>query len=139
MTERQHFLDDVLFYDITSSYFEGSKCLIAKYGYSRDHRPDNQQIVLALMITKEGYPFYWQVMEGNTTDITTIETLVANIKQRFKIKTCTLVFDRGMVSADNLACIEQGELRYISAMDKNEIKKTGVLDLAIPEAISLDD
>lgn len=139
LTERQHCLDDILFYDITSSYFEGSKCLIAKYGYSRDHRPDNQQVVIALMITKDGYPFYWQVMEGNTTDITTVEALVANIKQRFKIKTCTLVFDRGMVSADNLACIEQGELWYISAMDKNEIKKTGILDLAIPEAISLDN
>ena len=70
------FSQDALFYDLTSSYFEGSKCVLAEFGYSREHRPDRQQIVLALMITRQGYPFYWQVLEGNTQDVTTVEALV---------------------------------------------------------------
>ena len=90
---------DAFFYDFTSSYFEGSRCVIAKLGYSRDHRPDREQLVIALMITPEGYPFYWRVLAGNTQDITTIESLVSDIKRRFGIEHCTLVFDRGMVSA----------------------------------------
>lgn len=113
--------------------------MLAKFGYSRDHRPDREQIVIALMITEEGYPFYRQVLDGNTTDITTVEALVINIKKRFGIKNCTLVFDRGMVSADNLSFIQQEGLWYISAMDKDEIKATGILDSAMPEPASLDD
>lgn len=139
LKQENKFTEDALFYDITSSYFEGSKCVLAKFGYSRDHRPDREQIVLALMITREGYPFYWQVLEGNTQDITTVETLVTNIEKRFGIKSCTLVFDRGMVSADNLALIQKNELWYISALDKDEIKPTGILDIAMPEPVSPDD
>ncbi len=129
---------DAFFYDITSSYFEGSRCVIAKLGYSRDHRPDREQIVIALMITPEGYPFYWRVLTGNTQDITTIESLVSDIKQRFGIEHCTLVFDRGMVSADNLQTIGHGELQYVSAMDADEIRTT-LLDDVMPDAATPDD
>lgn len=59
-------VSDVYFYDITSCYFEGSRCILSALGYSRDHRSDREQIVIALMITPEGYPFYCRVMEGNT-------------------------------------------------------------------------
>lgn len=121
------------FYDITSSYFEGSRCVIAKLGYSRDHRPDREQIVIALMITPEGYPFYWRVLEGNTQDITTVEALVADVKNRFGIQQCTLVFDRGMVSASNLQAIADQKYQYVSAMDKDEIRTT-LLDLVMPDA-----
>jgi transposase len=133
LKQQSKFSDEALFYDITSSYFEGIKCVLAKFGYSRDHRPDKEQIAIALMITKEGYPFYWKVLEGNTQDITTVESLVDTIKNRFGIKSCTLVFDRGMVSADNLALIERKDLSYISALDKDEIKSTGILDISIPQ------
>ncbi|MFZ3172370.1 MAG: hypothetical protein WA118_10355 [Carboxydocellales bacterium] len=54
------------FYDITSTYMEGSQCVIAKLGYSRDHRPDLEQIVITLIVTPQGSPFYWKVLEGNT-------------------------------------------------------------------------
>lgn len=139
LIETGKFSEDVLFYDITSSYFEGSKCVLAEFGYSRDHRQDRQQIVLALMITKEGYPFYWQVLAGNTQDITTVENLVTTIKKRFGIKSCTLVFDRGMVSKDNLAFIREKDLWYISALDKDEIKSSDIFELALPEPVSPDD
>lgn len=139
LKQKGKFSEDVLFYDITSSYFEGSKCVLAEFGYSREHRPDRQQIVLALMITREGYPFYWQVLKGNTQDVTTVEALVDTIKERFGIKSCTLIFDRGMVSHDNLALIQEKELWYISALDRDEIKSTGILDLAMPEPVFPED
>jgi len=126
------------FYDITSSYFEGSRCVIAKLGYSRDHRPDREQIVIALMITPEGYPFYWRVLEGNTQDITTIEALVDDVKNRFGIQQCTLVFDRGMVSAGNLQAIIDQKYQYVSAMDKDEIRTT-LLDQVMPTAVNLEN
>jgi transposase len=126
------------FYDITSSYMEGSRCVIAKLGYSRDHRPDRGQIVIALMITPEGYPFYWQVLDGNTQDITTIEPLVHNLKRKFGIEQCTLVFDRGMVSKENLEHLTDQGHQYVSAMDKDEIRTT-VLDLVMPEAAKPED
>lgn len=132
MEEKGHSFEHGMFYDITSSYFEGSKCIIAKYGYSRDHRPDCQQIVIALMVTEDGYPFYWQVLDGNTADVPTIESMVDHIKQRFRIKNCTLVFDRGMVSIENLKYIRQNELSYISAMDKDEIRGLDIFDDAMP-------
>lgn len=71
------------FYDITSTYMEGSQCVIAKLGYSRDHRPDREQIVIALMVTSQGFPFYWKALEGNTQDITTLPRVVSDLKQRF--------------------------------------------------------
>lgn len=126
------------FYDITSCYVEGSRCVIAKLGYSRDHRPDREQIVIALMITPEGYPFYWRVLEGNTQDITTIEPLVSDLKLKFGIEHCTLVFDRGMVSQENLEHITNQGHKYVSAMDKDEIRTT-LLDLVMPEAATPQD
>lgn len=138
LKKRQRIHSEAFFYDITSSYFEGSRCVIAKLGYSRDHRPDREQIVIALMITPEGYPFYWRVLDGNTQDITTVETLVHDVRERFGIERCTLVFDRGMVSAGNLKTIEQRQLKYVSAMDKDEIRTT-LLDEIMPEAATPED
>lgn len=138
LKRRQRIHSEAFFYDITSSYFEGSRCVIAKLGYSRDHRPDQEQIVIALMITPEGYPFYWRVLDGNTQDVTTVEALVQDVRKRFGIERCTLVFDRGMVSAGNLKAIEQRQLKYVSAMDKDEIRTT-LLDEVMPDAATPED
>jgi transposase len=128
--------EKAVFYDITSSYFEGSKCIIATYGYSRDHRPDRLQVTLALVITPQGYPIYWRVMPGNTTDITTVEDLLQDLRQRFGIEECLLVFDRGMVSEDNLTAIETQSLTYISAIDRNEIPKLHLLPSHFQDLVS---
>lgn len=138
LVKRQKMSTDAFFYDITSPYFEGSHCVIAKLGYSRDHRPDREQIVIGLMITPEGYPFYWCVLEGNTQDVTTIESLVMDVKNRFGIEHCKLVFDRGMVSAANLQAIEKASFQYVSAMDQDEIR-TLLLDKVMPEAATPED
>ncbi|MDO9565423.1 MAG: IS1634 family transposase [Candidatus Desulfaltia sp.] len=124
--------ENTVFYDITSSYFEGTKCVLVAYGYSRDHRPDRKQVVIALIITPEGYPLYWQVMPGNTQDVTTVEELLCKIKERFGIEECLLVFDRGMVSAHNLDAISGQMLTYVSALDKDEIRTLGILEPEFP-------
>ncbi|WP_045576918.1 IS1634 family transposase, partial [Desulfosporosinus sp. I2] len=127
------------FYDITSTYMEGSQCVIAKLGYSRDHRPDLEQIVIALMVTPQGSPFYWKVLEGNTQDITTLPGVVNDLKQRFGLKTCHLVFDRGMVSGDHLDLLEAQGLTYLSAMDKDEIACHPLFQEFVPKPVSKND
>jgi len=127
---------NAVFYDITSSYFEGSKCILASYGYSRDHRPDRQQVVIALVITPDGYPIYWQVMPGNTQDVSTVEDLLVVLQKRFGIKKCLLVFDRGMVSGANLKAIAGKNLTYISALDKDEIRGFGFVEAEFPAFVA---
>ncbi len=127
------------FYDITSTYMEGSQCVIAKLGYSRDHRPDREQIVIALMVTPQGSPFYWKVLEGNTQDVTTLPGLVKELKQKFGLNTCHLVFDRGMVSSDHLDLLEKQELTYLSAMDKDEIARNPLFQEFLPQPASKEN
>ncbi|MFZ5986515.1 MAG: IS1634 family transposase [Bacillota bacterium] len=127
------------FYDITSTYMEGSHCMIAKLGYSRDHRPDLEQIVIALLITPQGSPFYWKVLEGNTQDVTTLPGVVNDLKQRFGLKKCHLVFDRGMVSSEHLNLLETQELTYLSAMDKDEIACHPLFQEFVPGPASKED
>lgn len=127
LKQRGETADQAVFYDITSSYFEGTKCILAAYGYSRDHRRDRLQVTIALVITPQGYPLYWKVMPGNTTDVTTIEGVLHDIEQRFGLTECLLVFDRGMVSEDNLCEITSQKLTYISAIDRDEIPKLHLL------------
>jgi transposase len=113
--------DPAVIYDITSTYFERTRCTLAFKGYSRDHRPDKLQIVIAMAVTAEGYPFYWKVYKGNTQDVSTTRDFVDSITMLFGIKNFVLVFDRGMVSDDNIKYIEENKYRFISAIDKNEI------------------
>lgn len=127
---------NTIFYDITSSYFEGTKCILASYGYSRDHRPDPQQIVIALVVTPDGYPLYWQVMPGNTQDVTTVEDLLTVLQKRFGIEQCLLVFDRGMVSGDNLKAIAEKNFTYVSALDKDEISGLGFVEPEFPSLLA---
>lgn len=113
--------DPAIIYDITSTYFERTRCTLAFKGYSRDHRPDKLQIVIAMAVTSEGYPFYWKVYKGNTQDVSTTKDFVDSITKLFGVKNFVLVFDRGMVSDDNIKYIEENHYRFISAIDKNEI------------------
>jgi transposase len=116
-------LDDyeLIFYDITSSYFEQSACELAKYGLSRDHRRDKKQLILALAVTKKGFPFYWKVFPGNTADTKTVKEFVSEIKDRFHIKKACLVMDKGMVSNSNLEKIEADEFDYVVTLRRSSI------------------
>jgi transposase len=89
---------DVLFYDLTSTYFEGEAEEIpkAKRGYSRDHRPDCLQVVIALVITPEGFPLAYEVLDGNTSDRTTLRGFLDRIETTYGQARRVWVMDRGI-------------------------------------------
>ena len=96
---------DVLFYDLTSTYFEGEAEEIekAKRGYSRDHRPDCLQVIIALVITPEGFPLAYEVMDGNTSDRTTLRGFLDHIEKAYGKARRVWVMDRGIPTEALLA------------------------------------
>ncbi len=122
---------NLIFYDLTSTYFEGQGCPLAEFGYSRDRRPDKKQILLGLLVTDEGIPIAHQIYNGNISDKSTVKQTIDTLKKRFQIKRCIFVGDRGMVSEENLNYLIQEECPFIVALRKrnsNEVKnilKTG--------------
>jgi len=106
---------DILLYDLTSSYFEGlaEHNDLAKRGYSRDHRSDCKQIVLALVVTREGFPLAHQTLAGNTRDLQTVRQIITNIEARFGQSQRVWVMDRGMISEDTLAFLNEPGRRYL--------------------------
>ncbi len=112
----------LVFYDITSSYFEGWNCPLGEFGLSRDHRKDRLQLLLALGVTKEGFPFYWKVLPGGLHDSVTVKEAATSLKKRFPVKDCYLVMDKGMVSKDNLKFLEEEGFFYIVTIPRNQVK-----------------
>jgi hypothetical protein len=97
---RRHLEDGVLvLYDVSSSYFEGRRCPLARYGHSRDHRKDRPQIVYGLLCTREGLPIAVEVFDGNTADPSTLSAQIEKVKDRFGISRLVLVGDRGMITS----------------------------------------
>jgi len=105
-----------LYYDITSSYFKGHRCIIAEYGYSRDHRKDREQIVIGLVTTPDGFPIKCDIYPGNTTDKTTIAGEVEQLLQRYPIKEFVFVGDRGVLTGPNLEAIRGLEQQCVMVL-----------------------
>src|SRR5271165_5524996 len=76
---------DVLLYDLTSSYVEGAaeNNPMMSRGYSRDHRPDCEQMVIALIVNREGFPFSYETFDGNRADVTTMETILRMVERKY--------------------------------------------------------
>jgi len=110
-------------YDLTSSYFEGKNCQIAMYGYSRDHRPDRQQIVIGLVMV-DGIPVYHEVFEGNTADKSTLSGIAEKLKTKFNLKSPTIIADRGLITQGNLQMLETDKRKYILGFSKRNNKLT---------------
>ena len=127
----------IIFYDLTSSTITGSKCSLARFGHCKEGF--KLHIVLSLIISYQGYPFYWEVMEGNTADVNTIVELLEKVKKEFNLKEVTLVFDRGMVSEDNLNQIEKEKLKYISALDKDQIATFSEIEFSLFESFNCEN
>jgi len=104
---------NALFYDITSSYFEGAGPPLASRGYSRDKRPDRPQVNIGLVITEEGYPITSQLFPGHVPDKTTVEGTCQRLREDFAIESCVFVGDRGMITDDNLEVINSYSYNYI--------------------------
>src|SRR4029077_17490690 len=89
----------LVLYDLTSVYFEGRGPQgLGAYGFSRDHREDRPQILLAVATDTEGVPIHLEVLRGNRADTTTLHGLLASLKRRFGIQQAIFVFDNGMSS-----------------------------------------
>ena len=119
--------NEVLLYDVTSTYFEGQAEANpqAQRGYSRDHRPDCKQVCIALVVTFDGFPLGYEVFAGNTHDSRTLQMIVATMEARHGMLGRVWITDRGMASADNLAWLRQTGRRYIIGAPKSELKKFG--------------
>jgi hypothetical protein len=96
---RRHLSDGTLvLYDVSSSYVEGRCCELARFGHSRDSRPDKMQIVFGLLCAADGCPVAIEVFEGNTGDPSTLGNQIAKLKERFGLKRVIMVGDRGMIT-----------------------------------------
>jgi transposase len=126
--------NEVLLYDVTSTYFEGQAAANpqAQRGYSRDHRPDCKQVCIALVVTFDGFPLGYEVFAGNTHDSRTLQTIVATMEARHGVLGRVWIADRGMASADNLAWLRQTGRRHIIGAPKSELKKFAS-ELALPD------
>jgi transposase len=117
--------NEVLLYDVTSTYFEGLADANpqAQRGYSRDHRPDCKQVCIALVVTFDGFPLGYEVFAGNVHDARTLQTIVTTMEARHGMLGRVWITDRGMASAENLAWLRQTGRRYIIGAPKSELKK----------------
>lgn len=105
---------DLVFWDTTSTYFEGEGPEgLAEYGHSRDHRPNRRQIVVGVLMTRDGYPVAHEVFPGNTADIATFRVVLEQVKSRFRLGRVVIVADRGMISEALLQAMEQAGMEYI--------------------------
>jgi len=116
---------DLLLYDITSTYFEGQAAANpqAQRGYSRDHRPDCKQVLIGLVVTRDGYPLGYEVFAGNRNDGTTVQEIVTRMESRYGREQRIWVLDRGMVSEATLDWLRQRGSRYIVGTPRSRLKQ----------------
>lgn len=107
---------NLVFYDVTTLYFETFKDdSLRKSGFSKDGKSNQPQILIALVVNRDGYPIAVHLFEGNTFEGHTIISVILNLKKRYKIKSLTVVADAAMLSYDNLENLKKYKLHYIVA------------------------
>jgi hypothetical protein len=126
---------ELVLYDVSSSYFEGRSCPLAKLGYSRDGRRGTPQIIYGLLCDRPGRPLAVEVFSGELHDDKTLPSQIAKLKTRFGLKTVVVVSDRGMVTKANLKLLSDTDgVGWITALKAPQIKKltsTGALQLSL--------
>jgi hypothetical protein len=127
---------DVLLYDLTSTYFESDPPFAGedkrRYGYSRDRRPDCVQVLLALIVTPEGFPLAYDVLPGNTADNTTLPAFLAQIEARYGQARRIWVMDRGIPTDAHLLQLRQRGVRYVVGTPKGALPRLEQALLALP-------
>jgi transposase len=116
---------DVLLYDLTSTYVEGAAAQnpMMRRGYSRDHRPDCAQMVIALIVNREGFPLSYETFDGNRADVSTMETMLRMIERKYGKARRIWVMDRGIVSEENLAAIRRRGGQYLVGTPRSQMKR----------------
>lgn len=134
---RRHLCDGCLvLYDVTSTYFEGRRCSLGRFGHSRDERSGNPQIVCGLLTNADGCPVAVEVFPGNTADPKTVAAQVRKLRERFGLQRLVLVGDRGMLTSARIREDLQPVpgIEWITAVRAPAIKKLacdGVLQLSL--------
>ena len=115
---------DVLLYDLTSTYFEGEAEEVekARRGYSRDQRPECKQIIITLVVTPEGFPLSYEIFEGNRADVTTLEEMLEAVERKHGRARRVWVFDRGVVSEENLQSLRRRGANYLVGTPRAQLK-----------------
>lgn len=116
---------DVLLYDLTSTYAEGAaeKNPMMRRGYSRDHRPDCEQMVIALIVNSEGFPLSYETFDGNRADVSTMETILRMVERKYGKARRIWVMDRGIVSEENLEAIRKRGGQYLVGTPRSQMKQ----------------
>lgn len=116
---------DLLLYDLTSTYVEGAaeKNVMMRRGYSRDHRPDCEQMVIALIVNREGFPFSYETFDGNRADVATMETILRMVERKYGKARRIWVMDRGIVSEENLQAIRKRGGQYLVGTPRSQMKQ----------------
>jgi transposase len=114
----------LVLYDLSSVYFEGGGPeQLAQYGYSRDHRDDRRQILLAVATDSQGIPIHLEVLRGNRADMTTLRALLLTLQRRFGIKEAVFVFDNGMSSSFNLEAMREEHLDFVTRLSAASLRE----------------
>jgi transposase len=116
---------DVLLYDLTSTYVEGiaEENSMMRRGYSRDHRPDCEQLVLALIVNSDGFPFSYELFDGNRADVSTVEAILRTVERKHGKARRVWIFDRGVVSEENLVAIRKRGGQYLVGTPRSKLKQ----------------
>jgi transposase len=116
---------DVLLYDLTSTYVEGAAEVnpMMRRGYSRDHRPDCEQLVLALIVNQDGFPFSYELFDGNRADVSTVEAILRTVERKHGKARRVWIFDRGVVSEENLVAIRKRSGQYLVGTPRSKLKQ----------------
>ena len=116
---------DVLLYDLTSSYVEGAaeRNPMMQRGYSRDHRPDCKQLVIALIVNVEGFPLSYETFDGNRADVSSLEVVVRMVERKYGRARRVWVFDRGIISEENLAMLRKHDGQYLVGTPRSKLKQ----------------
>jgi transposase len=96
---------------------------MVRRGYSRDHRPDCEQLVIALIVNSEGFPFSYETFDGNRSDVSTMETILRRVERKYGKARRVWVLDRGMVSEENLAAIRKRDGQYLTGTPRSQMKQ----------------
>jgi transposase len=124
---RNHTPGKLYLYDITSSYFEGTTCPLAEYGYNRDGKKGKMQVVIGIICDERGCPIWIDVFKGNTADQTTVKAQLINLKEKLGLEEFIFVGDRGMVTNARIAELEKEgwweSFSYITALTREEMMK----------------
>jgi transposase len=116
---------DVLLYDLTSSYIEGEaeQNPMMRRGYSRDHRGDCKQVVIALIVNEDGFPLSYETFDGNRADVTTLETVIRMVERKYGKARRVWIFDRGIISEDNLQALRKRDGQYLVGTPRAKLKQ----------------